>query len=103
MTQHRHAYVIRSRLGGTDGAKQPPAPRTPLAQPLAARPAPMASIAPKASNAPITSITAVVADPLVRIMMRADRVDPPQLEAFLRGVAQRLDRSRRRPADILGD
>ncbi|MCC7048556.1 MAG: hypothetical protein IT562_17710 [Alphaproteobacteria bacterium] len=43
----------------------------------------------------LSGIAAALADPLVRTMMRADRVDPAALEQALRGMAGRLARRER--------
>lgn len=40
----------------------------------------------------LSGIAAALSDPLVRTMMRADRVDPATLEEALRGMARRLAR-----------
>lgn len=38
------------------------------------------------------NLTEILADPLVRTLMRADRVDPRTLETELRSTADRIDR-----------
>ncbi|MCC6468124.1 MAG: hypothetical protein IT563_07370 [Alphaproteobacteria bacterium] len=43
----------------------------------------------------LSGIAAALSDPLVRTMMRADRVDPAALEEALRGMARRLARRNR--------
>ena len=40
----------------------------------------------------------MLADPVVQLVMRRDRVDPDNLQAFLRDVIMRLPKAETRPA-----
>jgi hypothetical protein len=55
------------------------------------------------------TLSEVLADPVIQLMMRRDRVDPDNLQALLRGVSARLphmepwpDRRDRRPTKSTG-
>lgn len=59
------------------------------------RPAPYGPPAPRrAGTVPPRTIDDMLADSLIRTIMRADRVDPAELEATLRRVARNLARQR---------
>jgi len=44
------------------------------------------------------SLSTLLADPLIRVLMRADRVDPVALEAMLTEVSATLDMAALQPA-----
>ena len=46
------------------------------------------------------ALSTLLADPLIRTLMRADRVDPIALEAMLTEVSATLDTASLRPADM---
>ncbi len=46
------------------------------------------------------SLTDALSDPLIRVMMAADRVDPVELEADLRELGQTLRRRDASPAQV---
>jgi hypothetical protein len=42
------------------------------------------------------TLRSALSDPLIRLVMEADRVDPPALEAMLTAIASRIRRRRHR-------
>ncbi|MGX9571625.1 hypothetical protein [Mesorhizobium sp. f-mel] len=49
------------------------------------------------------TIDEVVEDPMIRMLMKADRVDPRSFETMLRTLADRQGRSRKAPPRFLED
>jgi hypothetical protein len=49
------------------------------------------------------TIDEVVKDPMIRMLMKADRVDPRAFEVMLRSLADRQGASRNAPAGFLED